>query len=185
VLISFTLKSPLPDDKDFIIKASQANMAEIEAGNIASEKASTDSVKTYARMMVSDHTTAQNELESIAKARNVTLPTSTDAEHKALAAKLTNMSSGTQFDKAYMESQLKDHRKAVALFQQEAQSGTGDVKAYAAKYLPKLRMHLQMAQNSGKQGMHSGMNSANLKSGDSARQSKHMGTNGQPDSTRR
>jgi putative membrane protein len=50
---------------------------------------------------------------------------------------------GKEFDQAYIQLMMQDHLKAVSLFQQGAQSSDPAVKAYAAKTLPVLKMHLQ------------------------------------------
>jgi putative membrane protein len=40
---------------------------------------------------------------------------------------------------------VADHEKSVALFQAQANGGTdAETKAFAAKTLPKLQMHLEM-----------------------------------------
>lgn len=42
---------------------------------------------------------------------------------------------------------MADHKTAVALFSEESVGGTDPgAKAFATKYLPKLKMHLQMFQ---------------------------------------
>jgi putative membrane protein len=43
---------------------------------------------------------------------------------------------------------VKDHEKAVALFQKEADTGKdAEAKAFAAKTLPTLQGHLEMARS--------------------------------------
>jgi putative membrane protein len=127
----------------FFNKASQANLAEIQAGKLAESKGDTK-VKGLGKQMVTDHTKAEKDLTALAKKENMTLAMSPDAEHKQALGELSKLS-GKAFDSAYMASQLADHKKAVALFSQEAASGTDPgAKAFAAEYLPKLKMHLQM-----------------------------------------
>jgi putative membrane protein len=134
-------------DKDFIKKAAQSNIAEIEAGRLAASQGTTDMVKRFGTMMVNDHTMAQNELDSIVR-RDLrdSLPTEADAGHKLLAQQLQNMK-GKEFDDAYIESQIKDHQTAIALFETEVSQGQHpSLKTYAVKTLPKLRMHLDHVQ---------------------------------------
>jgi len=96
--------------------------------------------------MVTDHTTAQNELVALAKKETVTIPMDPDADHKQALTDLNKLS-GKSFDSAYISSQLADHKTAVALFSEESVNGTDPgAKAFATKYLPKLKMHLQMFQ---------------------------------------
>src|ERR1700759_2404039 len=132
-------------DQTFFNQASQANLAEIAAGKLAENKGN-PKVKSLGKQMVSDHTTAQNELVALAKKENITIPVSPDAEHQQALTDLNKLS-GKSFDSAYMASQLADHKTAVALFSEEAVNGTDPgAKAFATKYLPKLKMHLQMFQ---------------------------------------
>jgi putative membrane protein len=130
----------------FYTEAAQSGMAEVALGNLALQKSTSDQIKTFAQQMVTDHTAANQELTSLAAGKNVTLPTEMDAKHKSAMDKLSAMS-GTDFDKAFMKQMVKDHEAAVKLFQRESDRGTdADSKAFAAKTLPTLQNHLQMAR---------------------------------------
>lgn len=132
-------------DADFMNTASQANMAEIAAGKLASQKSKTKDVRQFADSMVADHTVAQKELSDLAEKEHVSLIQSPDTEHEHSVEQLNTMA-GRQFDSAYMNLQLMDHQVAVQLFQQESQTGRDSLaRTYAAKYLPKLRHHQMMA----------------------------------------
>lgn len=61
-------------DQRFINEAAKGNRAEIELGKIVASNAKDPSVKKFAQMMVDDHTTALNELQQVAKAKDITLP---------------------------------------------------------------------------------------------------------------
>jgi putative membrane protein len=133
-------------DTDFINTASQANLAEIAAGRVAAKKAGSRAVQAFADSMVSDHTQAQSELAGIAGKEGVALVQSVDTEHARTNERLAGLS-GPTFDSAYMNGQLLDHQAAIQLFQQESSLGRDSLaRIYATKYLPKLRHHLEMAQ---------------------------------------
>ena len=56
--------------------------------------------------------------------------------------------SGAQFDKAYMNYMVADHKKDVADFQKEAaHANDPDVKNFAQTTLPTLESHLQQAES--------------------------------------
>jgi putative membrane protein len=56
--------------------------------------------------------------------------------------------SGAQFDRAYMDDMVADHKQDVAEFKKEASSGKdSEVKSFAAKTLPTLEDHLKMAES--------------------------------------
>jgi putative membrane protein len=55
------------------------------------------------------------------------------------------------FDRAYINAMVKDHIEDVAEFRKESQTGQDvDIKAFAAKTLPTLQHHLEMAQDARK-----------------------------------
>jgi putative membrane protein len=130
-------------DDNFINKASQANIAEVQAGKLAEAKGN-EKVKSFGKQMFADHSNAENELKALAKKENIALPMDQDAEHQQALADMGKLS-GKTFDSAYLANQLADHKIAVALFSNEAINGMDPAaKAYAAKYLPNLKMHLKM-----------------------------------------
>ncbi len=131
-------------DSSFMYKAAQGGMAEVELGKMASTKAQNADVKQFGQQMTADHTRANNELKTLAAGKNVTLPADVGAMHKATMDKLSKLS-GAEFDKEYVKAMVEDHEKDVAEFQKQADSGTNaDVKAFATKTLPTLKMHLEM-----------------------------------------
>lgn len=132
-------------DRDFMMKAAQSDIAEIQSGQVAKEKASSDAVKKFADQMVTDHTKTSGQMKTMAVSRSVSLPTTSSAKDQRDMKKMSTMS-GTDFDRAYMASQVRAHRDAVALFQKESKSGKdAELKSFAATTLPALQEHLKMA----------------------------------------
>ena len=119
-------------------------MAEVELSTLAKSKAKDAEVKKFAQQMIEDHSNANTELKQLAGKKNITLPTELDAMHKGIKDKLSSLS-GAEFDKEYVNAMVADHEKSVNLFKTQADAGTdADAKAFAAKTLPKLQMHLDM-----------------------------------------
>jgi len=134
-------------DRDFVLNASEANLAEIQLGKLAGSKSGNSAVNDFGDMMESEHQTALDELESIAELKNATMTTQLTPEHEQVQEKLMSMD-GFPFDTAYMNSQIKDHKKAIALFQSEISNGKDqEVKDYARKYLPHIQMHHHKADS--------------------------------------
>jgi putative membrane protein len=125
----------------FIKEAATGGMAEVQLGSLAEQKASRDDVKAFGKRMVTDHTKVNDDLKSLASQKNVTVPSDLDAKHKAVYDRLSKLS-GTQFDRAYVDEMLKDHREDVAAFKREARSSDPDVKDFASRTLPTLQDHL-------------------------------------------
>jgi putative membrane protein len=131
---------------EFMKKAAAGGMAEVQLGNLAQERASSEEVKSFAKRMVDDHTKVNDDLEQVAQKKNVTLPTEVDAKDKALYDRLSKLS-GTEFDRAYMDAMLADHRADVAEFERETKSTDADVRDFASRTLPTLQDHLASAQH--------------------------------------
>lgn len=131
-------------DRTFITKASGAGLYEVEVSKLAADKADNQAVKEFALMMVKDHTAANEELKALARAHNAAVSTDIPTEKKPLIKKLSELS-GAAFDKAYREQVgIKDHEEDIALFERQSKSGDSpELKAWAAKTLPKLKMHLE------------------------------------------
>ena len=134
-------------DSKFMMMAATSDMNEIGLSNQALSKSTNEDVKKLAQMMIDDHTKSSDELKPIAASKGVTLPTEMDSKHKSAMEKMATMS-GSEFDMAYVNMMVKDHEKAVALYKKEADKGKdADAKAFAAKTLPVVQMHLDMSRN--------------------------------------
>lgn len=134
-------------DQAFISKASLSNTAEIQAGGLADSTSDTATIRAFGQQMVTDHTTAQNDLKTLGGNFNVSVKDSVDSMHSSLINTLRGLS-GRMFDSVYIMSQIKDHQAAISDFQNEINEGNqSNVINYANKYLPKLQMHLQMADS--------------------------------------
>ena len=137
------------DDADaaFAKRIAAGGMAEVEEGKLAQEKGSSQAVKDFGAMMVKDHSAANEKLKKIAPGANVKLPTEPDMKQKA-SNKMLSMKSGADFDKAYVDAQVKDHEDTVGLLQKEIDSGkNSELKSFASETLPTVQSHLKMARD--------------------------------------
>ena len=134
-------------DSEFIKKAAIGGAAEVELGNVATQRASRPAVKEFGAKMVRDHSAANAELATLAKSKGVQVPTALDAEHQALRDRLMALQ-GPDFDRAYMQEMVKDHTQDVAEFERASQTATDrELRAWAAGKLPTLREHLALARD--------------------------------------
>ena len=130
----------------FIKEAHEANQTEIALAELAERKSQNSEVKDFAKQMREDHQKADRDLMPVAQAHNVTLDQSLDAKHQKTVDRFQKLS-GTEFDKEFMTTMLRDHQKVVNKFDQAArQLPDNDVKQYAQTTLPTLRQHLHHAQ---------------------------------------
>ncbi len=135
--------------KTFIKKASSLNIGEINAAKQALDKTSSSEVRDFAKRMIDDHTSANQELAKLADQKKLQdkMSEHADAKSQANSLKLKVMS-GKSFDKAYIKSQVDAHQETIKIFRQEAEQGQdSDLKAFAKKMLPTLEEHLKMAND--------------------------------------
>jgi putative membrane protein len=140
-----TKTSAATEVKTWIKKAAEGGLAEVELGKLAAQKAQRSEVKEFAQRMVDDHSKANEELMKIANDKGMTPPTQLAEKHRKLQQELTK-TKGEQFDKKYIDGQIKDHKEAIALFEKGAKSSDNQVQQFASSKLSTLKEHLQMAQ---------------------------------------
>ncbi|MDT3402904.1 DUF4142 domain-containing protein [Mucilaginibacter terrae] len=131
------------DDAEWAVAAANSGMAEVELSKLAATKATNAKVKEFAAMMVKDHGGANQKLMDLAKAKNITLPTTVGEDEQKTMADLQTKS-GADFDKAYVDVMVKDHKKAVDHFEKASKDAKdAEIKAFATETLPTLKSHLQ------------------------------------------
>lgn len=129
----------------FMVTAAQVNLAEIEAGQLAAERARSPEVREYAQTMVQAHWRAHQELMEMARQKGVALPDRPDEARLQLTAHLAELPP-EQFDREYMSAMTADHAKALSMFQDKSKLATDpEVRAWAERTVPGLRHHLEMA----------------------------------------
>jgi putative membrane protein len=149
-LVVLSSCSSAKDSAKFAATAAPGGMAEVDLGRLAVERGSDPAVKEFGQRMISDHSRANSELKALASQKNIQLPADLTSDQKSLKEKLSKLS-GAEFDKEYISAMVKDHEEDVKEFQTQANEGTDpDVKAFAAKTLPTLQSHLQMARDAAK-----------------------------------
>jgi putative membrane protein len=133
-------------ERNFIMEAYKGGQMEVKMANMAMERAQSVRVKDFANMMVRDHTKANNELETILSRQN--MMTEVEKENKDdNNMQDMNNKTGRDFDVAYMRMMVNDHNKTIDLFKNESNSGNdSDLKDFASKTLPTLRIHLDSAK---------------------------------------
>ena len=141
-----TAASGQMQDKAFVRKAMEGGMAEVELGQLASQKASSDDVKQFGQKMVDDHTKLNDQMKPVAQQLGVNPPTLLSKKDQETKTKLESLS-GTQFDNEYIKCMLKDHKKDAEEFKTEAQNAQNpEVKQAAQQGAEVIDQHLQMIE---------------------------------------
>lgn len=127
--------------EDFLKNAAQGGMMEVALAKVAASKAQNPEVKKLAGMIAADHEKLNAEVKALAGKKNVTLPTAADSDQSDIEE--LQKQKGTALDNAFIEAMIDDHENDIAAFQRQADNSTDpDVKAFAVKTLPTLKMHL-------------------------------------------
>ena len=139
------------NSSEFINEALKHGAMEVELGQLAQKQGMNARVKAFGAMMVKDHTAAGNELKKIASKNNLTITTDKDDDHMEDVGELRKKT-GVDFDKKYIKMMLSGHRKSIEKFEDIAKrNDNADLKSFAAKTLPTLKMHLDSAKSINKE----------------------------------
>jgi putative membrane protein len=140
----------IEDDTQFAVEAADGAMMEIQLGNLALKNAMSSEVKNFAQTMISDHGKANDELVTLAASKGISLPTELSDENQKKVNELSSKT-GAEFDKAYCDFMIKDHKDDIDKFKKQAEKGNdADIKAWAAEKIPALEQHLALAESMNK-----------------------------------
>jgi putative membrane protein len=135
-----------PAGKLFIKDAASSGMMEVKLGQVAHDKGKSQEVKDFGDHMVVDHLKVNDELKEIAEQKNLKLPVQVERKHKQMIARLAKLS-GSEFDRKYMQTMVKNHLKNIALFKKAVKKVKDqDLNAWAVNTLPVLEQHLELAK---------------------------------------
>jgi len=133
-------------DYKFACEAATGGLMEVKAGELAKTKAADPAVKQFGEKMVTDHGKAGDELKAIAAQKGATLPTELDNKQQKFINRLHGLT-GKDFDKAYADEMLDDHKKDLKEFQSAAEKTEDvDLRSFAAKTATVIAQHLEHAQ---------------------------------------
>ena len=72
-------------DQQFLRQAASDGLAEVQLGKMAAERAASPEVQRFGQRMVTDHTTANQELMALAQAKYISVPKDLDKSPQAMA----------------------------------------------------------------------------------------------------
>ncbi len=142
-----------PNDAQIISIVNAANTGEIEAAKLAQTKSTNDQVKEFAAQMIKDHSAMNDQVAELTKKLSITpedSATSTQLKTASAqtAAKLQDLS-GATFDKAYVDSQVADHKMVLGMFDKMLipNAKHPELKTTLTSARPTIAMHLEHAQH--------------------------------------
>ena len=144
-------EKPLTDG-EIVAVTSTANAGEIEMANLAAKTATNADVKNFAAMMITQHKDMETKGKALAAKAKIT-PADNDASTALktdVQSTITSLKTqkGKDFDKAYMESQVKAHRDVLNLFDNKLlpNAQNGDLKTLLTDGRSHVAAHLAKAE---------------------------------------
>lgn len=129
-----------------------ANQVDIDAGQLAASRSINDEVRTFARLMVTDHTGVNKAATDLAAKLKVTPQDNpTSQSLKADGEKsLTHLKTlkGAAFDKAYIDREVAYHQQVIDALDKTLIPGAAnaELKALLVKVRPAFVTHLEHAK---------------------------------------
>jgi predicted outer membrane protein len=148
ILLSLSVSAASAKDKPseaFLKKAVEGNYAEVSMGDLAQKNGQSDDVKSFGKMLSTDHAAANQKATEAAKGMGLNSPTGPNAKQKADYDKMSKMS-GAAFDKMFATHMVADHQKDIAEYKKEAKmkDAAGE---YASGQIDTLQKHLDTAKS--------------------------------------
>jgi len=139
-------------DPNIVALLDEANMADSSAGSIAATKGTASDVREFARRMMRDHHQLRVQGAALAKKLNVTPAAPSDDPVMPMAQDETNTlnttNKGKDFDKAYIDAEVKVHKAVLDLATKAAgQTPTAELKNLIQKAAPVIQAHLTKAES--------------------------------------
>jgi putative membrane protein len=138
-------------DANVLAMLETIDRSETDAAQLARQKASSEEVRSFASRMMNEHTTMSQETRQLGQRINVqpetpALASTAEKTHQETMEELRNKS-GNDFDKSYMEYQIKMHEQAISLVEDTAGSvDNSRLQRYLQQARPGLESHLSAAR---------------------------------------
>ncbi len=134
-------------DARFIQEEAPAGVSLVQLAKLGESKAQNADVKSFAAMLVADHTKANTQLAALAASKNIEVSSKPASKYKDAENKLEQVKAA-DFDREFLAMIINGHEKCIKNFE-EASTGAQDteVKAWAAAMLPSLQAHLVKAES--------------------------------------
>jgi putative membrane protein len=140
------------DDPTIVAIFDNANTADIETGNLAAKRGSTNEVRQFGAMLARDHAMVRQQGRDLAQKLGVTPtpPKSNQSarDQAAVMGRLTGLK-GAEFDRAFLQREVQFHKDVIAAIESTLLPAikNQELKALVVKVTPAFQAHLTMAEN--------------------------------------
>ncbi len=129
----------------FLRDAIQGNLAAIQMGQLAQEKAQSDDVKSFGSIVMVDYYSSNERAQEVAKQIGIAIPTEPSVSQKYEYERLSRLS-GKALDRAFVAEMIAVNKTIISRFENEAKKTNDPVAVFANETLPTLKEHLDAAQ---------------------------------------
>jgi putative membrane protein len=131
----------------YMAMAASSDMFEIQSSQLALQMSQNPGVRSFAQMLIADHTRMSQLMMTTAQQNGLTPPPPMlMPQHQQMLDQLRAAPPGT-FDVAFRDMQVMAHQQALQLHQNYAQSGDhAALRGVAAGAVPAIQGHLNHAQ---------------------------------------
>jgi putative membrane protein len=137
---------PPIDDNTFVAKAAACSKCEVMLAELAKNQAANPDIKKFAERLITDHTKANEQLITAARAAKITVPDRLPEDLVKEYDRCKNLK-GAEFDKAYVKHMVDGHEKAVKLFENASRNVKDPgLREFATKALPTIKEHLEQVK---------------------------------------
>jgi len=142
-----------PNDAQIAGIVVAANTVDINAGKLAEQTSSNKDVQAFARMMVNDHTSVNQNATALVKKLKVT-PQDSDTARSLKAGGESNISklkglTGKDFDKAYVDNEVTYHQAVIDALDKTLipNARNAELKQTLVNVRPSFVAHLEHAKH--------------------------------------
>jgi putative membrane protein len=128
-------------DAQFLVYAAEINLEQIQLAKLAQQKGKNADIRNLGKMVEVAHIKSQVELSILAKTKGVHIPQSISDDSKEAYEDL-NKKSENDFDKAYADKMVSNHKDAINIFEDAfTDRHDTEIKSWAKASLVHLRAH--------------------------------------------
>ena len=131
--------------QDYVAQAAASDQYEIQSSEMVLKQTKNETVRSFARKMISDHTISSKKLIGVATTASLSVPgTGLRGTQQTNLAALRD--AGTNMDQTYINQQRAAHAEAIALHQGVAENSAmpGSLSGFAKEVLPRIQEHARM-----------------------------------------
>ncbi len=133
-------------DRNFAIKAAEANLMGIRLGQLVQTNAGSQDVKEFGKNLADYYSLSSSDLLSIARRKGISLPTALGTINQKEYERLSEMK-GSDFDSAYIDWVIKSRQQTIDLLQEHSTTtADADLKSWASTRISTLEQQLSRAK---------------------------------------